>query len=708
MPDKPCSSIGSPCRGEKNDRHMKRDTDSNELHAASHKRRTTGQRANSIVPDYDEHTTMQAWETLLSGETERARRRFTVRPVIGDSWSRCASGGIDARQTEAPLNDAIEELVRTNRDLLEAARRSFANIARLLDGTGAMLVLADRNGVLIDAIGDKRTIHDGMDINLTIGGKWTEDVVGTNGIGTALWAGAPVFVHAAEHFCAGIKSWTCAGAPIRDPFDNSIIGVVDLSGHPDIFRPHNTVLVAAAAQEIEKALAERQNEDRARLLEAFISSASNYRRKDGLLIVDGRARPIYCHNVPESALRQLKANSGAPHRSERRLARFFESGCGVDLADALPDAFRACHISTLQIDDSLRGAALVFPSREPVPRTTAVKTDKQEQLAATSALIVGNSDALLEAIDVAQRVAASREVTSVLIEGETGVGKELFARLIHLGSRDTSNSPFITVNCGAITKELFGSELFGHVPGAFTGASREGKPGVFELANGGVLCLDEIGEMPLEIQPFLLRVLEERLIRRLGDSRSRAVEVRLVASTNRDLKSEVAAGRFRRDLFYRIGTVSIHVPPLRERGEDVLLLVEHFNKKISERIGSQLLRFSPDTLDALVAYDWPGNVRELRNLLEKLHILARGSIVEMSDLPAEFRAPKKVISLEGTGTLTGEPAQLLSIEDAERQVIRDALIAEKGNLSRVAQRLGISRPTLYRKLDHFGFKRSFV
>ena len=300
------------------------------------------------------------------------------------------------------------------------------------------------------------------------------------------------------------------------------------------------------------------------------------------------------------------------------------------------------------------------------------------------------------------------EITSVLIEGETGVGKELFSRLIHVGSRNASNSPFITVNCGAITRDLFGAELFGHVPGAFTGASRDGKPGVFELAHGGVLCLDEIGEMPLEIQPFLLRVLEERLVQRIGDSRPRAVDVRLVASTNRDLKAEVEAGRFRRDLFYRISAVSIQIPPLRERGDDALLLVEHFNQKISARIGSEPLEFSPEALDALTAYRWPGNVRELRNLVEKLHILARGLRVELSDLPDEFRHTECAVPSEDGQTMPEAAAPVRSMEDAERQVVKDALVAEGGNLSRAAQRLGISRPTLYRKLEQFGIRRGFV
>ncbi|WP_082496644.1 sigma-54-dependent Fis family transcriptional regulator [Aminobacter sp. DSM 101952] len=665
--------------------------------------------AGKMVPasaDYDERITMRAWETLLSGETGDTSHRFPVRSLIHDSWSRCAIGGINAQQGEAPINsgkDEIEYLTRANNDLLAAARRSFATIGRLLDGTGAMLVLADGEGMLIDAIGDKKTIHDGMDIHLAIGGKWTEDVVGTNGIGTALWTGEPVFVHAAEHFCAGIKSWTCAGSPIRDPYDGTIIGVVDLSGHPDIFRPHNTALVTAAAREIEKALADHQNAERTRLLEVFIASAPHYRRTDGLMIVDRRGRPIYCNNLPDYAAGN-PLDDQLPQGRGWRL-QFPEADTVAALANALPQGLQACNISPLNLDGDLRGAALVFPSGR-VARRTYPSRPATPHLAEAAAEIVGDSEALLAAIDVACRVAQSKEVTSVLIEGETGVGKELFARLVHAGSRRAPSDPFVALNCGAITRELFGSELFGHVAGAFTGASREGKPGVFELANGGVLSLDEIGEMPLEIQPFLLRVLEERVVHRLGDSRGRPVDVRLIASTNRDLKQEVAAGRFRRDLYYRIGTVSIHVPPLRERGDDWQLLLEHFNRKIAGRIGGTLLEFSDPALEALQAYQWPGNVRELRNLVERLHVLSHGNMVEATDLPEEIASPAKPEMPAKIAESTAAP--IISFEDAERQAVLCALTAEGGNLSRVAQRLGISRPTLYRKLDQFGIRRGFV
>lgn len=657
---------------------------------------------------YDELTTMKAWEALLEGRAEPTRPSLPVRSTIHDSWYRCADGGIDAQRNEAPLEtdrDAVEALTRGSSELLQAAQRPFSAIGRMLDGTGAMLVLADSEGVLIDAIGDKRTLYDGMDIHLGIGGKWTEDVVGTNGIGTALWTGEPVFVHAAEHFCAGIKTWTCAGAPIRDPFDGKVIGVVDLSGHPDIFRPHNIALVAAAAREIERALSDSQNEQRMRLLEAFIASASNYRSSDGVMIVDRHGRAIYSNNVPLAERKRFGDTLRQGSRS-CRLPELSNSGFLDSVATALPEDMQACHVCPLELDGAVRGAALVFPKQG--GRAFSLSRRESRRLQDERALIVGESESLRAAVDIACRVAETEDVTSLLIEGETGVGKELFARLIHAGNQRQAGSPFIALNCGAITKDLFGSELFGHVSGAFTGASREGKPGVFELANGGVLSLDEIGEMPLDIQPFLLRVLEERTVRRLGENRARPVDVRLVASTNRDLKREVEAGRFRRDLYYRISTVSIHVPPLRDRGSDSLLLIAHFNDKMAARKNGVPLHFSNEALDALLAYRWPGNVRELRNLVERLHILSRHGFVGLEDLPAEIvERHDPIIAAEVRVEVPGMPP-VLSFEDAERQAIRNALAAEGGNLSKVAQRLGVSRPTLYRKLEQFGIKRGFV
>jgi sigma-54 dependent transcriptional regulator, acetoin dehydrogenase operon transcriptional activator AcoR len=648
---------------------------------------------------------MRAWEAFLTGDTQPPPRGAHVRSAILESWSRSASSGIDALSRAAPMADAqgrVEALRRANRDLCLAARGAFAELERLLEGSEAMLILTDRNGVIIETVGDARTLDEGRKIHLEVGGVWDEAVIGTNGIGTALRSGMPVFVHGAEHFCAGIKSWTCAGAPILDPFDQSVVGLVDLSGPTQIFQRHNAALIAAAAGEIEKALAERQNKQHARLLEAYIDATPIRAVDDGVVILDRLGRVIYSRNLPGSA-----TGASPVERIGRRLLELSDDMSEAEIAAALPSGLRPSGVKLLRFGHELGGAALILPSpRRAAPLRPAAEIAARRGTGEEPFVIVGESAALLDAVDVGRR--AGRAGASVLIQGETGTGKELFARLVHgEGARSAAN-PFIAVNCGAISRELFGAELFGHVAGAFTGATREGKPGKFELANGGVLCLDEIGEMPLDLQPYLLRVLEQRAVWRIGDSKRRPVDVRLVAMSNRDLRHEVEAGRFRRDLYYRIGTVTIRVPPLRERGRDVELLAEHFNLRISGESGSEPLHFRQEVIEALLAYPWPGNVRELRNLVERLHFLVPDREVRLSDLPPEFfeaEALDEARAPVGAGNASGSVG--MSLEALERDAIKRAISAAGGNMSSVAKALGISRPTLYRKIKLYGIRRTY-
>jgi DNA-binding NtrC family response regulator len=251
-------------------------------------------------------------------------------------------------------------------------------------------------------------------------------------------------------------------------------------------------------------------------------------------------------------------------------------------------------------------------------------------------------------------------------------------------------------NCGMASRELFASELFGHVRGAYTGANVEGRPGRFELAHRGTLCLDEIGEMPLDVQPMLLRALDEGVIYRLGDSQPRKVDVRLVAITNRNLREEVAAGRFRRDLFYRITVTTITIPPLRERAADVDLLIDHFNARLARRHDLRPRRFTPELRGALRNHPWDGNVRELRNLVQSLLLDDTAEPAGLADLPSGFLAPVAAATAE-----TAPPAASATLVDAERQAILNAVARFGGNRSDAARSLGISRSTLYRKLGRF-------
>jgi two-component system response regulator HydG len=281
----------------------------------------------------------------------------------------------------------------------------------------------------------------------------------------------------------------------------------------------------------------------------------------------------------------------------------------------------------------------------------------------------------------------------VLILGESGTGKELAARAIHAAS-SRAQGPFVALNCAAVPPALIESELFGHAKGAFTDA-RAQRAGLFAQANGGTLFLDEIGEMPLEMQPKLLRALQERLIRPVGSDQELAFDARLVAATNRDLESEVQQKRFREDLFYRINVVSVELPPLRDRGQDILLLATHFLAKHQARSGKPPLTLGPQVAEKLLAYDWPGNVRELENSVERMIALARFDQLTVEDLPEKIRAYQPDRFMLGAD----RAEEILPLEAIQRRYIRHVLKLVDGNKSRAAKLLGVDRRTLYRKVD---------
>ena len=304
--------------------------------------------------------------------------------------------------------------------------------------------------------------------------------------------------------------------------------------------------------------------------------------------------------------------------------------------------------------------------------------------------IIAKSPKMQQVVDLARRVA--KVDATVLITGESGVGKERIAQLVHDEST-RAVGPFIAVNCGAITETLLESELFGHTRGAFTGAASD-RPGLFEAANHGTLLLDEIGEVSPGMQVKLLRVLQEREIRRVGENKSRPVDVRVLAATNRDLAHGVAEGTFRQDLYYRLKVVELHVPPLRERRDDILPLGRLLLAESAVRMGRKISGLAPSAADQLLRYGWPGNVRELENAMERAVVLARGSRVEVEDLPEEIRraAPKPVPIAE-----TVQPLGLV-----EKAYILEVLELNGGNRTHTAQQLGIGSPTLYRKLKSYG------
>ncbi|HBH02934.1 MAG TPA: two-component system response regulator [Candidatus Rokubacteria bacterium] len=304
--------------------------------------------------------------------------------------------------------------------------------------------------------------------------------------------------------------------------------------------------------------------------------------------------------------------------------------------------------------------------------------------------ILGESGRMQEVLSLVRRVAASD--ATVLIRGESGTGKELIAKAIHYASR-RAEGPLVRVNCAALPETLLESELFGHEKGAFTGAQAT-RRGRFELAHGGSLFLDEIGDLPPHLQVKLLRVLQEREIERVGSSRPIPVDVRLLAATHRDLEALVKAGSFREDLYYRINVVTLAVPPLRERREDIPLLLDHFLSKFARANGKTIRGLTREARDTLLRYDYPGNVRELENLMERAVVLTRDEVIGRADLPLSVRDAEPE-----SGEATGLPA---AVEGLERRMIRDALARADGVQTRAAELLGISERVLRYKLRKYG------
>ncbi|MGU3392041.1 sigma-54-dependent Fis family transcriptional regulator [Sphingomonas sp. M1A8_2b] len=661
--------------------------------------------ANALVVDYSERLAGAAWERFLSGDSPET---VSARPHVLASWQRCQQSQVDYRADAAPRiePDGMGALRRTNRELLQAAASTLAYSADFLSGTRSVMLLTDANGIVLDSVGDIGTLHAANDIALARGGNWREDAgAGTNGIGTSLATGMPVSVHAGEHYCAGIKGWSCAGAPIIDPLDGSVAGILGISARKQESSAQILALAVLAANGIRQTLTRHSDQQRLQLLEMGLDH-SHRRPGDGLIALDDRGRILFA----------------SPRTRELLMSRLERAvpilGRGVHLMGpngALDRELLDEWLYPLLIDGDVAGNLVIVPAAaqprsQPARPQVAHSHPARAQAGRTRTAdesdggrsrfdsIVGTSDALRGAIRQAQAVAPLD--VPVLVLGETGTGKELFARAIH-GESKHAEGPFVAFNCGAVSREMIASELFGYARGAFTGADPAGRAGRFELAEGGTLCLDEIGELALDLQPYLLRMLEEGVVTRIGESTPRKVNVRIIAMTNRNLRDEVAAGRFRLDLFHRLSIVEIVVPPLRDRPGDLRQLIDYFNPRIADRHHRTPVSFTTDVMAALQAHSWPGNVRELRNVVERLILFSRDGIADVDSLPAGFTDAQDHSSVPtvspGSDTMQISGEQI----SGEREKLENAMRRSGGNLSAAAKLLGISRSTLYRKMAKF-------
>lgn len=644
----------------------------------------------------DESDVMNAWHSFLGGGD---RPVDTLRALVDASWQRSLEARVDPRMRSGPRPLAEGELYllrERQRELLEASAPVMAHARDFLTETGTLMALADTRCTILNTEGDLPAIDSAETIHLMPGATWSEGACGTNAIGTALAVGKPVQIHSAEHFCEGIKRWTCSATVMRHPLDGEVVGVLDVSGLSQTYNRQTLALVVTAASRIEARLAAAEMERRYRLLDRAMGRLSS---GDGVVLFDRRGNVVRANEHAALAIRSADGEMELA-QGRRRVPGFAVGQQGQLAAGLLPSWVKLEWIEPLIVDGKPLGTLLVVPRTPASGRragaggTAAGAAPCSGMAADPFAAIVTMDAGMNAAIAKARQLARTR--MPVLLQGETGVGKEEFARGIH----GDSGGPFVALNCGGLSRELLASELFGYADGAFTGARKGGMLGKIEAADGGTLFLDEIGEMPLDMQPNLLRVLEQGEIYRLGENTPRRVNFRLVAATHRDLRQDIAAGRFRMDLFYRIAVTNLRIPALRERQGDVEVLAEHFLERFRRAQGRGPERITPDALRVLRSYPWPGNVRELRNLIEGLVLLCEEPSVTCAHLPHEFQAVHDAVQ---PGSCN--PAGAMSMAEGEEDLIRRAIRASEGNLTLTARKLQIAKSTLYAKMHRYGLSR---
>ncbi|MFS8037928.1 sigma-54-dependent Fis family transcriptional regulator [Xanthobacter sp. AM11] len=656
------------------------------------------------VPENDEKV-MASWEKFLGGDEFGSD---ALRRLVDDSWRRCLDNAVDPQRVQAPppmREDRLHSLRDDCRELLEASQPVMASARELLAETGTVMVLTDGAGVILNLEGDPRLRDAAADIHLISGASWNELACGTNAIGTAIEVGQPIQIHSAEHYCSGIKRWSCSANVIRDPYDGAILGVIDVSGLSETFNRHSLALVVATAGRIENRLAQQEMDFRLRLLDHCMDRLSGS-SSEGVIVFDRRGRAVKANGAATDALIDLQRQRGEVAGADLSRLRL-NWRKQADLPDELPPWMRREWLEPVVTEGERLGIVLRLPTRRTAPSRTAgadtAAATEREADSGAFARIAGDAPSLRHAIGRARQLAKSR--APVLLLGETGVGKDVFAQCLHAASAG-SEGAFVALNCGGFSRELLTSELFGYAEGAFTGARRGGMTGKIEAADGGTLFLDEIGEMPKDLQPHFLRVLESGEVYRIGETRPRKVNFRLIAATNRDLRGEVEAGRFRMDLFYRVAVTSIAIPPLRDRASDIPLLAARLIQELARRQGVAPRGLSARAIEVLKAYAWPGNVRELRNVIESRLLTAEGEELGEVDIPDEiWTVPDADIVPPPATASPGEPLRgLTGMENAERLALLRAMQAHKGNMTAVARDLGIAKSTVYAKLRRFGLE----
>jgi transcriptional regulator of acetoin/glycerol metabolism len=625
---------------------------------------------------------------LSDGDRLRGARQFLERRAalpseglpleIRDSWARCLAAGLDP--------DRSPEIETVDASVLDEARERYAplhrqaliemhNLYRQIAGTNFMVALATPEGLLLETLGDSSFGETGEGTAIRPGTLWAEARCGTNALGTSALLGRAITVHGDEHFFRHHTGLSCSSVPIHHP-DGSLAGLLDASSDCRSRQSHTRSLVTMAAMQIENGLF-RHRHRRDRLISFHSRGEYLHTLSAGLLAVDEAGVILAVNGQARFLLQGLPAIPG------RRLDEVFATRMGTIMC---------CDHEHHLLDDRV-GSTFVALIENGRPAATAsavrctpgaVGPRRDRPMPAGSPAFVAEDPALRTLVRRVEAAAARR--LPILIRGETGTGKEQLARHAHAAAG--RRGAVVAVNCAALSDGLIEAELFGHAEGAFTGARRGGAPGLVAEADGGTLFLDEIGDMPPALQAVLLRLLDDWTIRPVGGGRSRRVDVLLVAATNADLERAIAQGRFRADLYYRLNTVEITLPPLAARRDFEAIAV------------ALLAAIDPDArltagaVGRLAARPWPGNIRELRSMLFRLNLADPGAPIDETAVAALTGETPAVAAAPATDP----PAAPAHLRDLMVDRVRTIHRQTGGNVSETARRLGVSRNTVYRAL----------
>lgn len=645
-----------------------------------------------------------AWlKFIKNGEIDHT----VIRKEIADSWARSRDDRVD------PMDDGkfvlspeeLELRYRSLLPLLKIAKPFMKSLYKIAGSYGLLVRLTDPDGYVLEYLGDPDFIEIYKKMNLYKGYNVKEEIIGTNAIGIVLVTGKPIQVFGAEHYAKRYHEWTSSACPIKSQ-DGRILGILSMTDSYEKVHPHTLGMVVASGEAIEKQIKidriNRQLKTVNRHFSAIIEQIS-----EGLICIDNEGTITDVNLIARDILKRTEGellgekirNIFSLEDQDKNIEKIDKSGRydNEEIRFALKNGKIVKCIATItpirDIEkDLLEGFIMTFHEVKTVHKLVNRIVGAQARF--TFEDILGESEAIKEAIKLAEGTINYN--TTVLLEGESGTGKELFAQSIH-NAGPRRKKPFIFLNCGAIPRDLVASELFGYIEGAFTGAKRGGHPGKFELADGGTIFLDEIGDMPLDTQANLLRVLETREVVRVGGHDVIPVDVRVIAASHKDLKNEVEKGNFRQDLFYRLNVLPISIPPLRERKNDLKPLMDYFMKKFSMKMGKDLAGIEKSFYEKMTNYPWPGNVRELQNVMQQIINVAKdGESLAVEHIPAYMLST----NLEETPE-TGS-RQSLTLREIEGVAIEKTIKETRGNLSKAARILGISRSSLYRKMKEYG------